>query len=187
MAKACGVLSPLTVARAVAALHRLPCLASQRLIVAQTSVCASSSLVAQTSVCDSKSHHPSLLEKSQTEVCATRSMPENLPNLFAFVRPPKTRANLQAFLYRYRYIYLFESSRTGLHWAESRHRYSKVLADFSSEMVVDFAVPGNGTAPVLRGVMPPGVISAFPEQGAAMGSQMSQQIATLHTAILSSS
>src|SRR5467141_966671 len=33
VAKACGVLSPLTVARAVAALHRLPCLTSQRLVV----------------------------------------------------------------------------------------------------------------------------------------------------------
>ena len=69
----------------------------------------------------------------------------------------------------------------------SRLRNAKILADLSCEVVVDFVVTGNGTAFVLGRIVPPRVTAAFPEKCAAMGSEMSQQIAAFHTAMVSSS
>src|SRR5436309_3929141 len=40
-------------------------------------------------------------------------------------------------------------------------RYPEILADLSRQMFVYFVVTRNGAAPVLRGVMPPGVSAAF--------------------------
>lgn len=72
-------------------------------------------------------------------------------------------------------------------WAVSWGWHPKILANLSCQMVAYFVVARNGAARVPCGVMPPGMISAFPEKRATMGGQVSQQIATLHTAILNSS
>jgi len=54
-----------------------------------------------------------------------------------------------------------------LHRARPSHtfklwlRYPEILADLSRQMFVYFVVTRNGAAPVLRGVMPPGVSAAF--------------------------
>src|SRR5438477_10129415 len=72
-------------------------------------------------------------------------------------------------------------------WTASWPRYPKIFADLSSQMVVYFVVAWNGTALVLRWVMPPRVVATFSKNRATMRREVPQQIAALHTAILSSS
>lgn len=64
---------------------------------------------------------------------------------------------------------------------------AKIATNLLREMVVDLAVARYGTAFTERRVMPPRVTRTFAQQFAAMFCQMPQQVAALHTAMMSSS
>ena len=55
------------------------------------------------------------------------------------------------------------------------------------QYVTDLGVARNSRPAVLGRVVPPGVISAFPEKLAAVTAQVTQQLAALHKAMRSSS
>ena len=50
----------------------------------------------------------------------------------------------------------------------SRPGNSQIAADLAHQQGVDLVVPGNGAAPVELGLVPPGVVAAFAQQGAAV-------------------
>ena len=52
---------------------------------------------------------------------------------------------------------------------------------------MDFGVPWNRTAPVEIWLVPPGVVTPFSKQAAAMPAEMAQQLSALHRARASSS
>jgi hypothetical protein len=74
-----------------------------------------------------------------------------------------------------------------IRWSASWQRHPKVFAYLPCQVVVHLAVSRNSTASVQGRVMPPRVAAAFPKKRAAMRGKVSQEIATLHTAMLSSS
>lgn len=51
---------------------------------------------------------------------------------------------------------------------------AQVRADLAHQQLFDFVVPGYGTAPVELGLVPPGVVSAFSQQSAALLAEMAQ-------------
>lgn len=60
------------------------------------------------------------------------------------------------------------------------------LQIFFAKRSPDLGVPGNRRATVLGRVVPPGMASAFSQEVTAMGAQVFQELAALHTAIVSS-
>lgn len=68
-----------------------------------------------------------------------------------------------------------------------RFGYAKIPTDLPGQMIVDLAVAGNGTTPVQRRVLPPGMARAFPKQAATMPAEVRKQITPLHTAMENSS
>jgi hypothetical protein len=74
-----------------------------------------------------------------------------------------------------------------LPWPALRQRHPEVFAYLPRQVVIHLAVAGDCAAFVQGRVMPPRVAAAFAKKCTAMRRKMSQEIATLHTAMLSSS
>jgi hypothetical protein len=68
-----------------------------------------------------------------------------------------------------------------------RRRHSEILADLSSQTIVDLIVAWNGRPRVLNGVVPPRVPTAFAKQLTSVVTKMADELATLHTLIEASS
>lgn len=66
-------------------------------------------------------------------------------------------------------------------------RNFQVLADLTSQVIVDFCVTRDGRSCIQGRLVPPGMFCAFTEQLAAMLSQMTEKRLAFHTAIGASS
>ena len=121
VAKACGVLSPLTVARAVAALHRLPCLASQRLLVSDklqfVAVCDSIQFDLELSNLNGKLKEPLIKYREAVET-SSPGLPSRLPWV-SNSNPPQPRWGCVPFI---RSIPNVAAERQ--RWARGRYRFA---------------------------------------------------------------
>ncbi len=66
-------------------------------------------------------------------------------------------------------------------------RNAEVFADFTSEVVIDLCMSGNGGALILLCVVPPRMAGAFAQDLAAVSLQVADQLLPFHTAMCASS
>ena len=71
--------------------------------------------------------------------------------------------------------------------APLRFRNAQVPTDLARQGLTDLTMSGYRSALTQLQISPPGMATAFPQQHATMLRQMPEQIAPLHTAIISSS
>ena len=65
-------------------------------------------------------------------------------------------------------------------------RDTQILADFIGQDITDFDVTRDGGSAVLSRVVPPGMVATFSKKLAAVSAQVTQQLASLHRAMRSS-
>jgi hypothetical protein len=58
----------------------------------------------------------------------------------------------------------------------------KIAADFADQEIVDFRMPGDGTAGSVGGVAPPGMVSSFADEMTLALVQVLDELPALHTA-----
>ena len=81
---------------------------------------------------------------------------------------------------------------TGRRWQKMEPRplrlhHTKIPTDLPRQVILDLPVARNRAAPAQRRILPPGVPPTLPQQGTAVRRQVPEQVAALHTAIVSSS
>ena len=67
-----------------------------------------------------------------------------------------------------------------------RFRDTQILADLLRQVVVDFGMAGDGRAPILIRIDPPGMAATFTEQLAVMATEVLEEMLAFQTAIFAS-